>query len=155
MQLSPAAIAFFIQEEGYRRNWYKCSAGKDTIGIGHCILPGEEAYYHRGLTQAEAVELLQRDIATRYGAALAKCLTAPATADQYAAMVSLCYNIGTGGFAKSSVCRLHNSQRATPAQITAAFGLWNKITDPHTGQKVVARGLVARRAREAALYLST
>jgi lysozyme len=155
MQLSPAAVAFFIAEECFRAKWYTCPAGKPTIGIGHVILPGEEHYYTATLTQAEAVELLQKDVQTRYGAALAKCLTAPTTPNQYAAMVSLCYNIGTGGFAKSSVCRLHNTQRATQAQLTAAFGLWCKITDPKTGLKVTAKGLVARRKREAALYYST
>jgi lysozyme len=155
MRLSPEAVAFFIQEEGFRAKWYTCPAGKPTIGIGHVILPGEEHYYKESLTEAAAIELLQKDIQTRFGAALTRSLTAPATPNQYAAMVSLCYNIGTGGFAKSSVCRLHNTQRATPAQMSAAFGLWCKITDPQTKQKVTAKGLVARRKREAALYYTT
>jgi lysozyme len=154
VELTPKAVAFFIQEEGYRARWYRCPAGKPTIGIGHCILANEAHYYSASLTKEQAVELLQKDIETRYGAALAKCLTAPATPDQYAAMVSLCYNIGTAGFGKSSVCRLHNTQRATPAQMTAAFAAWNKITDPNTKLKVVSKVLVGRRSREAALYLS-
>ena len=61
-------------------------------------------------------------------------------------MVSLSYNIGTAAFARSSVARLHNAARYPEAG--QAFALWNKA-----GGRLMP-GLVARRAAEAALYLS-
>lgn len=64
------------------------------------------------------------------------------------AMVSLAYNIGTGkkGFGGSTVLRRHKA--GDHAGAAAAFAWWNK----NDGR--VMRGLVRRRAAEAALYLA-
>jgi GH24 family phage-related lysozyme (muramidase) len=69
-------------------------------------------------------------------------------------MVSLCFNIGTGGFDKSSVLRLTNAGDTSHEAICQAFGLWVKVTNTRTGAKENPTGLTVRRAREAALYLS-
>jgi lysozyme len=66
--------------------------------------------------------------------------------NQFAAMVSLTYNIGIGNFRKSSVLRLHNQSKF--AEAANAFTMWNKA-----GGKVRA-GLTRRRSVEAALYLT-
>lgn len=88
---------------------------------------------------------------------LAAC-TAEPNEHELAAMVSLAYNIGMGwkgkskpkgakdGFRQSTVLRQHNAGHKENA--SRAFGLWNKAN----GQ--VMNGLVARRAEEAALYLT-
>ncbi|MDO7844722.1 hypothetical protein Q5H92_00015 [Hymenobacter sp. M29] len=60
-------------------------------------------------------------------------------------MVSLCFNISTGGFDKSSVLTLTNCGWSTPSAITAAFGLWNKLANPKTNQLRVSQGLPRRR----------
>jgi lysozyme len=75
---------------------------------------------------------------------LAACTVAP-NPNECAAFVSLAYNIGLGGFRKSSVLKAHN--RGDKQAAARAFNLWNKAG----GQ--VLPGLVRRRADEAALYL--
>lgn len=75
-----------------------------------------------------------------------KLLKEDADDEELAAMVSLAWNIGVGAFSKSTVLKQHNAGNREAA--ARAFGLWNKSK----GQ--VLRGLVARRAKEAALYLT-
>ena len=132
---------------------YLCSAGKPTIGYGHVILKGEERYHTATLSETEATTLLKADVGQKYGAHVAKRLTRPVTQHQFDAMVSFCFNVGTGGFDQSSVLRLANAGSTDRAAITAAFGAWNKVTNPKTKLKEVSKGLTLRRGREAALYL--
>lgn len=153
MQISEAGLALIKREEQFRATWYRCEAGRPTIGYGHVIQAGEERFYKLRLTEAQASDLLRQDVNRQYGAHVAARLRRPVTQHQFDAMVSLCFNIGGGGFDKSSVLSLTNAGGAGPAAITAAFGLWNKVTDPATKKLRPSAGLTARRAREAALYL--
>ncbi len=153
MRISEAGLALIKREELFRATWYRCEAGRPTIGYGHVLVAGEERYYKARLTEAEATELLRRDVDRNYGAHVASRVHRDVTQHQFDAMVSLCFNIGTGGFDQSSVLALANAGASSPAVIKAAFGLWNKVTDPSTKVKRVSAGLTARRAREAALYL--
>ena len=41
---------------------YKCEAGKDTIGYGHVVTPQERELYKDGITEEQALELLEKDI---------------------------------------------------------------------------------------------
>ncbi|MDR3055229.1 MAG: lysozyme [Zoogloeaceae bacterium] len=74
-------------------------------------------------------------------------LTAPASDTEFAAMVSLAYNIGVTAFRRSSILKCHNQNDKAGA--ARAFALWNKA-----GGRIV-QGLVNRRAREATLYLAS
>ncbi|MBF9239734.1 lysozyme [Hymenobacter sp. BT683] len=153
MKISPAGLDLIKREERFMARKYFCSAGKATIGYGHVILHGEEKYLYATLSEAEASALLQRDVDRTYGAHVAKRLTRAVTQTQFDAMVSLCFNIGTAGFDKSSVLRLANLGSTDTAAITAAFGAWNKVTNPRTRVLEPNRGLTLRRGREAALFL--
>jgi lysozyme len=99
------------------------------------------------------------DSLTLYAAKVREVLQVEPNEHEFAAMVSLAYNIGPGwnpkrpkppgakdGFRQSTVLRRHNAGDHEGA--ARAFGLWNK-----SAGKVV-RGLTNRRAAEAALYLS-
>ncbi len=154
MEISEAGLALIKREERFMGRLYYCEAGRPTIGYGHVILHGQEHLLHTTLTEAEASDMLRHDVSRDYGAYVASRLHHPVRQHQFDAMVSLAYNIGTGGFAKSSVLTLANAGSTDAAAITAAFGLWNKFTDPVSKQRRVSVGLTARRAREAALYLS-
>ncbi len=154
MKISDEGLALIKKEEAFRASWYRCAAGRPTIGYGHVIQAGEQRYYTARLSEAEASALLRADVDKQYGAHVAAHVHRDVTQHQFDALVSLCYNIGTAGFDKSSVLALANAGASTPAVIKAAFGLWNKVTDPTTKVKRVSTGLTARRAREAALYLS-
>jgi len=120
---------------------YQCPAGIWTVGYGHT---GPEVHEALIITGSEADALLHADLKA-FDAGVAKACP-EATNGQHAAMVSLAFNIGLGNFTRSSVARLHNSRKYSEA--AQAFALWNKT------KGIVLAGLVARRASEAALYLS-
>jgi len=156
MKLSEKGLALIKQEEAFAPRLYHCQAGKPTIGYGHVVQVNEPRLLDEGrvLTEAEASTMLQADVDKKYGAHVARSLTRAVTQNQFDALVSLCFNIGTGGFSQSSVLRLANAGSTDKVAITTAFGAWNKVTNPNTKLKEVSKGLTVRRGREAALYLS-
>jgi len=154
------SVALIAEFEGLRLVAYQCSAGVWTIGWGETdgVRPGDRC------TKEQADRWLLEDLEERVRAVRDAC-TLPATDAELGAMVSLAYNIGMGwdpskpkpkgakdGFRQSTVLRQHNA--GNHAAAARAFGLWNQITNPTTGQKEDDKGLTARRAREASIYLS-
>lgn len=144
------ARALIKQAEGLRLRAYLCPAGVPTIGWGHtATVTAEDVRLARKVRLDEAEALLDQDLA-EFEALVHQCCRLPANDNQLGAMVSLAFNIGADGFRKSSVLRAHN--RGDFAIAAQAFALWNKATVD--GAKRVLPGLVARRAAEAALYLT-
>lgn len=164
MNVSTYGLHFIAQQEGEVLHVYPDQTGKATIGVGHLLLPGES--YPDGITHEQAMQLLAQDVhyaerAVNYGATVAP------TQHQFDAMVSLAFNIGSGGFASSSVLRLHNAH--DPVAAAASFALWCKrqpkpgelvkdtdtsaMREPRIGELVEDQGLKARREEEAKLYL--
>lgn len=134
---------------------YLCPAGRLTNGWGntHNVEPGvaitleqAEADLARNLDWAEAcVEQYARD---RDG-------KPNANDNEFAAMVSLCFNIGpdpAAGFPRSTVLRMHNV--GDKAAAAAAFAMWRKMRDPRSGGLIDSAGLLRRRNLEANLYLT-
>jgi lysozyme len=146
MSIAPEGLALIRRFESLSLQAYLCPAGKWTIGYGHT---GLDVGRGKSITPEEAEALLYADAARFAAFVRLKCPTA--TALQHAAMACLCFNIGTGNFQKSSVRRLHNA--GDTAGAARAFALWTKATGAD-GKKRELRGLVRRRASEAALYLS-
>lgn len=140
MKTSSEGIALIKQFEGCELTSYLCPANVWTIGYGHT---GTDVVKGMTITQATADMLLRQDLG-KFEAAVEKH-AGKAHQNQFDAMVSLCYNIGPGNFAKSSVARLHKNGQYTGA--SAAFLLWNKA-----GGKIL-QGLVKRRKAEWNLYL--
>ncbi|MCA8831966.1 lysozyme [Hymenobacter pini] len=151
MQISDAGLALIKREEKFMARRYYCEAKKPTIGYGHVILPAEQHLNTATLTEPQASDMLRKDVAAKYGAHVSNSLTRVPTQNQFDAMVSLCFNIGTGGFTQSSVLRMFNAGVTDAAAYRTAFGAWNKITV--NGQKIVSKGLTLRRGREADLFL--
>lgn len=156
MKISAKGLALIKKEEAFAPRLYHCQAGKPTIGYGHVVQVNEPRLLDEGrvLTEAEASAMLQADVDKKYGAHVAKRLTRAVTQNQFDALVSFCFNVGTGGFDQSSVLRLANAGSNSTVDICTAFSLWNKVTNPKTKQKEVSNGLTVRRAREASLYLA-
>ena len=94
---------------------------------------------------AEAEKILARDLG-KYEQAVDKAVTVKPTPNQFSAMVSLCYNIGPGNFAGSSVVRRLNAGDVKGA--AEAFLLWNKVH----GRALA--GLTRRREAERKLFLT-
>ena len=142
------ASADLIKEfEGLRLTAYKCSADVWTIGWGTTAAAGVGIEPKAGMkiTVDQAELYFQRGI-DKFAAQIKAMLTRAPNENQFGAMVSLAYNIGPSAFKRSSVLRHFNA--GNDAAAANAFLAWNKA-----GGKVL-RGLVNRRADEAALYRS-
>lgn len=147
MKVSPKGRDLILEFEGIRLEAYLCPAGVWTIGAGHTknVKPGD-----RLDSPTHAKIILDEDLA-EWAAGVEKALGgANTTQHEFDAMVSLAFNIGLGGFEKSTVLRLHKAGDKTGA--ARAFGMWNKATVQ--GKLVEMPGLTRRRAAEAALYLT-
>jgi len=70
--------------------------------------------------------------------------------NQFDALASFIYNVGPGG-TDATLFKKINAGITDKATIEHWFGVWNKGTVK--GKKVVLPGLVARRKREADLFL--
>lgn len=146
MKTSRDGIALVKKWEGCRLKAYTDSVGVWTIGYGHTSAAGEpRVAAGMTITQQEAEDILVRDL-VKYEAAVDRALTRSPTQAQFDACVSLCYNIGQGAFAGSTVVRKFNAGDIGGA--ADAFLLWNKA-----GGKVLP-GLEARRADERKMFLT-
>jgi len=125
---------------------YLCPAGKLTNGWGntHNVKPGV------AITPAQAEADLERNL--DWAEECVDNVCPGANDNEFAAMVSLTFNIGALGFKGSTVCRLFN--KGDKAGAAAAFALWRKMLDPNTGALVDSPGLLRRRNVEAALFLT-
>ncbi len=146
MKINAAGLDLIKRWEGLRLTAYQDSVGVWTIGYGHTAEAGPPApKAGMKITEQEAADILARDLG-QYERAVTKAVSIVPSANQFAAMVSLCYNIGPTNFAKSSVVRLLNVGQ--PREAADAFLLWNKA-----GGKVL-KGLTARRENEKKLFLT-
>lgn len=146
MKINRAGIELLKRWEGCRLKSYQDSVGVWTVGYGLTSAAGLiKVGPGLSITQQQADDYLVQSL-VKYESAVTKALTRAPNENQFSAMVSLCYNIGPGAFAGSSVARHFN---AGNLQASAdAFRLWNKAG----GQ--VLKGLVNRREDERKLFLT-
>jgi lysozyme len=160
--VTPRGREAIIEHEGLRLRMYRCTAGKPTIGVGHLITDEEKASgliqigdravrWREGLTREDAADLLDQDL-DRFERAVEK-LAPGLTDNQFDALVSLVFNIGVAAFKHPDPKRperpsgvLRAIREGRHADVPAEMAKWNRA-----GGKV-DRGLVRRRAREAALW---
>ena len=123
-----------------------------TIGYGNTYWPDGTPVKKGDKLKStdEAVEMLKL-IVPKYEnlvkSALGNSVYNSLTDNQKDALTSLTYNIGSGNFKKSTVCRLVKTNKNDHA-IKDAFMMWNK-----SGGEVL-KGLVTRRAKESAFYFN-
>jgi lysozyme len=153
MKTSSAGLKLLRDFEGVVNHAYRDQAGHWTIGAGHLIrLPREKDLLSRTLGDAEIDALLAADLADAERA-VGQAVKVALTQSQFDALVSLAFNIGSGGLATSTVVRRINAG-AGEQEIREAWAMWNKVTDPRTRAKVVSDGLAKRRKREADLFFA-
>ena len=99
MNTSPKGIALIKEFEGLRLKAYQCPGGVWTIGYGHTagVKPGML------ISKAQAEEYLKADLIAfeRYLNGLGLALNQ----NQFDALVSFIYNVGTGNFSSSTLLR--------------------------------------------------
>ena len=134
-----------IQEfEGLRLTAYADIGGVPTIGWGNTnSVTKTDVAKKKTITKVEAERLLKTDVST-FEKSVDSLVKVPLTDNQFAALVSFSFNIGTGAFGKSTLLKLLNASDYKGA--AAQFARWNKVNT-----KTVA-GLTRRRAAERALF---
>jgi lysozyme len=148
MKLSQSGYDLIKEFEGLSLKPYKCSAGVPTIGYG-------STYYENGvrvtmsdvpITKERAFDLLKIN-ASRFAIKVDNLLKKPVTQNQFNALVSFAYNVGSGALASSTLLKLVNNN-PNDANIAKEFLKWNKA-----GGNAV-KGLTNRRIKESALYFT-
>jgi len=137
--------------EGFRAEPYLDSAGIPTIGYGTTHYPDGTAVTMKTdpVSEAEATAFLEHDL-TETALMLWKFITKQPTLNQWAAMLSLAYNIGANAIAHSTLLRYFNDGNIAGA--AGQFLAWDKA---HVdGQLVIVQGLLNRRNAERALFLT-
>lgn len=145
-EVNAAGIALIKQFEGLRTEAYQDQRGIWTLGYGHTrgVAEGDTC------TDEQATEWLKQDIAIAAAGVDRATVGCATTDNQFAAMVSLAYNIGVFNFIQSSVLSAHRAGNVGTA--AADFLKWDKT---HIGGNLVDdAGLLRRRQAESQLYLT-
>ncbi|WP_291390499.1 lysozyme [Acinetobacter sp.] len=146
MHISPFGVDLICSFEGKRLTAYDDGVGVWTIGFGTTVYPnGMKVKKGDTCTEAQAKAYMAHDL-KKFETAVNNAVTVPLSQNQFDALVSLAYNIGTNAFSKSTLVKKLNANdnRAVADQ----FDVW-----VNAGGKRM-QGLVNRRAKEKALFLS-
>lgn len=155
-KISDSGVEFIKRYEGWRRTVYLDVAGLKTVGVGHLLtkaelagnyvtIGGQRVYLDRALTDTEVSQLLRQDL-TPKEQTVRNAINVQVTQSQYDMLVSLCFNIGSDKFEKSTLVRELNAGNFEAAP--AAFMMWVKAK----GKTV--KGLINRRQAEASNFRS-
>lgn len=141
---SAAGIAMIKQFEGLRTTAYKDGGGIWTIGYGHTSDANFKVTPGSTITEQRAEELLRLDL-REAERAVDTLVTVSLNDNQFAALVSFVFNVGTGAFAKSTLLKKLN--KGDYASVPGELLKW--VND--NGKKV--SGLVNRRNAEGGLWV--
>jgi len=133
-------IALIKHFEGFSPVVYRDVAGKATIGYGHLLRDGEA--WER-LSEAEAEGLLRQDIAVAERA-VSHLIRIPLTDNQFAALVSFTFNLGSGALQRSTLRQKINREEHGDVPRELMRWVW-------AGGRQ-NEGLKRRRKAECALY---
>ncbi len=144
LAINERGLAVIRKSEGLRLKSYYL-AGQWLIGYGHAgsAVPDME------ITHADAERLLIADVKDAERA-VRELVAVPVNENEFSALVSLAYNMGSGAFAKTEVLRrLNAGDRAG-----AADAFRYLVAADIKGERVILDALKRRRADERALFLS-
>lgn len=131
-----AAISFIVGWEGMKLVPYKDVVGVWTVCAGWTHNVDRARKY-----TAEECRRLTIEGGERYALAVERCVTRRMPDSVFIAFFSLAYNIGEGGFCKSSVARLWNAGRAREScdfmlRYNRAGGIvWRGLTNRRTAER--------------------
>ena len=149
MQTNAAGLALIREFEGLRLRAYPDpgTGGKPwTIGIGTTVYPNGQTVSPGDIcTEQQAMQYLAHDV-QRFESSVAAMLRVPVNENQFAALVSFAYNVGTEALRRSTLLRYINDSRFADA--VGEFGRWNQAAGK------VLPGLVRRRNAERELFLT-
>lgn len=136
MALTAIGRAALIAREAVKTRAYKDSVGVWTIGVGHTSAAGPpKVTAGLVITEAQALDIFTRDLA-KYEATVDASVKVPLADHERDALVSICYNIGQGGFANSTFLkRLNAGDRAGCAEAIMAWKKPAEIISRRAGER--------------------
>jgi lysozyme len=154
MKMSDKGKQLLADWEGLELKLYKDVAGLPTIGVGHLltrseltsgkiIINGLVVRYADGITKQQALDLLGQDL-QRFEDAVNESVTVTLSQNQFDALVSFTFNVGSGAFQNSTLLKKLN------------HGMYDEVPNQLKrwvfagGQRV--RGLEVRRENEIKLW---
>lgn len=150
MKINQAGINLIKKYEQCRLYSYQCSAGVWTIGWGHT---GPDVKSDMQITQQMADLLLEKDL-QKFEKEVLSLLKVKVTSNQFSALVSFAFNVGSDidadtiaeGLGDSTLLKKLNAGDVKGA--AEEFPKWNKAKGK------VLNGLTKRRLEEKELFLS-
>lgn len=113
-----------------------------TIGWGHT---GQEVHEGMRITQELADRIFEMDV-VKHASGVERALKVDVSPNQYAALVSLAFNIGVGAFARSDLLKLLNQGDY--------LGASNRFLDFKYSNHKLSTNLLERRQIERELFLA-
>ncbi|MFB9843003.1 lysozyme [Mucilaginibacter ginsenosidivorans] len=153
MKTSTSGVSLIKNFEGLSLSAYRDVAGVWTIGYGSTryhdgkpVKPGDK------LATREQADALLLNTLSQYEEAVNYYVKVPLQQAQFDALVSFTYNEGTGALKESTLLRKLNEKNYAAA--ADQLLLWDKVTDPKTGEKKAWPVLSRRRRQERDLFFS-
>ncbi len=134
--LTAIGRAALVSREALKTRAYKDSVGVWTIGVGHTSAAGDpKVTPGMVITESEALEIFDRDL-RQYEAAVDGSVKVSLADHERDALVSICYNIGPGGFRKSTFLkRLNEGDRAGCAKAIMSWVKPPEVTSRRTAER--------------------
>jgi len=146
-KISEKALEFIAEHEGLRLKAYLCPANVPTIGYGTTRYPnGSKVKIGDEITKDDAFKLLKFDVG-KFELAVDAMTTDKVNQNQFDALVSFAYNLGSDALKKSTLLKVVNANPNDP-RIKKEFQKWVYADGKKLG------GLIKRRQDEANLYFS-
>jgi lysozyme len=148
-RVNKAGIDLIKSFEGLFLKPYLCPANVPTIGYGTIRYPNGKSVTLSDppVTEAQALQYLEHEVNEK-AEGVEKLVKVPMTENEFAALVSFSYNVGTGALQKSTLLRLLNANEPK-AKVAEEFLKWNKAAGK------VLNGLTRRRQAEKSLFLQS
>lgn len=146
MKLNENGYNLICEFEGLKLKPYLCSAKIPTIGYGNTYYPNGKrvTLLDDAITKEYAFEIF-KTIADKFAKRVDDMVTSELTQNQFNALVSFAYNVGTGAFATSTLLKKVNNN---PNDVT----IKNEFLKWVRANKKVIQGLVNRRNKEVLIY---
>ena len=148
MKLNDAGYDLICSFEGLSLKPYLDSIKVPTIGYGNTYyLDGKRVtMLDASITKDQAKEMF-KIIADKFASKVSSLVSSTITQNQFNALVSFAYNVGTGNFQSSTLLKKVN-KNPNDTSIRLEFLKWNKA-----GGKIIP-GLTNRRNKESKIYFT-
>lgn len=151
LKVGQEGIALIKSYESLKLKAYRDPVGIPTIGWGHT----KGVQMGQTITISQAEEFLKEDLAVAE-TAIQTHVKVSLYQNQYDALVSFVFNVGSGAFKNSTLLKKLNMPHIIPEDVQAVadeFKRW--VYGTVNGKKIKLNGLIRRRNEEAELFLTT